>query len=120
MLAGEREGAALAAGLDEVDQELLGLALGALAGDATVRDRLERLAREAQQEAEQIQQAEQAEQAQALMAAFQRWLATPAGQKLTSCSPGGFTTALTTPPTMMDANKDAKTTTAPHPRGVRR
>jgi tetratricopeptide (TPR) repeat protein len=74
VLAGERARAALAPGLDEVDVQVLDLALGALAGDAEVRARLETLAQAAQREA-------QAGAVQQIERAFRAWLDTPAGQQ---------------------------------------
>jgi hypothetical protein len=74
VLAGERARAALAPGLDEVDAQVLDLALGALAGDAEVRARLEQLAQAAQREA-QVGAVQQIERA------FRAWLDTPAGQQ---------------------------------------
>ena len=62
--------------LDEIDVQLLDLALGALAGDAAAQSRLEQLAQAAQQQAQpDPQQLEQLQQA------FQAWLQSPAGQQ---------------------------------------
>jgi hypothetical protein len=74
---GDRDRAVLAAGLDDVDVQVLDLALGALSGDGAAQARLATLAQEAERAAAPTQQ----DQVQQLQQAFQAWLATPAGQQ---------------------------------------
>jgi hypothetical protein len=82
VLAGERDRAALAPALDEIDVQLLDLALGALAGDAETQARLEQLAqRERPPRSPRPRRSGESEQLEQLQQAFQAWLQSPAGQQ---------------------------------------
>jgi hypothetical protein len=87
VLAGERDRDALAPALDEIDVQLLDLALGALAGDAEAQARLEQLAQRERPPRSQAnafarpRRSGESEQLEQLQQAFQAWLQSPAGQQ---------------------------------------